>query len=140
MLCEQTTLLLSEFKNCVNTQQKKIAKLILLLVHATKCQNVKYKYLFAGKFMHPREALNKVIEVHKLKAVDIAKASGVNVHEISKFRNGHKDMTTSTFFKIAYSLPNTAKSHLLALCLFKNDEDNKYHNLKVPEKKTSYKV
>ena len=64
--------------------------------------------------MHPREALNKVIEVHKLKAVDIAKASGVNVHEISKFRNGHKDMMTSTFFKIAYSLPNTAKSHLLA--------------------------
>ncbi|MDJ0903729.1 MAG: hypothetical protein QNJ55_33560 [Xenococcus sp. MO_188.B8] len=105
-----------------------------------KAKYIKFKYLFAGKFMHPREALNKVIEVHKLKAVDIAKASGVNVHEISKFRNGHKDMMTSTFFKIAYSLPNTAKSHLLALCLFKNDEDNKYHNLKVSEKKTSYKV
>lgn len=90
--------------------------------------------------MHPREALNQVIKVHKLKAVDIAKASGVNVHEISKFRNGHKDMTTSTFFKIVYSLPNTAKSHLLALCLFKNDEDNKYHEIKVAEKSNSHIV
>ena len=83
--------------------------------------------------MHPREALNQVIKVHSLKAVDIAKASGVNVHEISKFRNGHKDMTTSTFFKIAYSLPNSAKSHLLALCLFKSEEDT-YHYLEVAKK------
>lgn len=90
--------------------------------------------------MHPREALNKVIKVHKLKAVDIAEASGVNVHEISKFRNGHKDMTTSTFFKIVYSLPNTAKSHLLALCLFKNDEDNEYHSIKLAKKNSKYKV
>lgn len=71
--------------------------------------------------MHAREALNIVIEMHKLKAVDISKASGVNVQEISKFRNGHKDMTTSTFFKIADALPNYAKSHLLALCLFEDE-------------------
>ena len=71
--------------------------------------------------MHPREALNTVIEVHNLKAVDISKSSGVDVYEISKFRNGHKDMTTSTFFKIVNALPNSAKSHLLALCLFQDE-------------------
>lgn len=70
--------------------------------------------------MHAREALNIVMETYKLKAVDISKISGVNVQEISKFRNGHKDMTTSTFFKVADALPNYAKSHLLALCLFED--------------------
>jgi plasmid maintenance system antidote protein VapI len=70
--------------------------------------------------MHAREALNTVIEVHNLKAVDISRLSGVDVHEISKFRNGHKDMTTSTFFKIVNALPISAKSHLLALCLFED--------------------
>ena len=91
--------------------------------------------------MHPREALNQVIKVHKLKAVDISKASGVDVYEISKFRNGHKDMTTSTFFKIAYSLPTSAKSHLLALCLFQNDDNNNYHDVsELAEKSNTYKV
>lgn len=140
MLRKSTTLLLSILKTCVNTQQNLFIKIHKLPVCATKWQNIYNKYLFKGRFMHPREALNQVIEVHKLKAVDIAKASGVNVHEISKFRNGHKDMTTSTFFKIVYSLPNTAKSHLLALCLFKNDEDNNYHNIKLVEKPNTYKV
>lgn len=71
--------------------------------------------------MHAREALNTVMEVHGFKAVDISKASGVNTQEISKFRNGHKDMNTATFFKIADALPNYAKSHLLALCLFEDE-------------------
>lgn len=65
--------------------------------------------------MDHREAFNTIIKVHKLKAVDIARQSGVDVHEISKFRNGHKDMTASTFFKLVDALPPVARSHFMAL-------------------------
>lgn len=78
--------------------------------------------------MHPRDALNAVMETHKLKAVDISKASGVDQHELSKFRNGHKDMNTATFFKIVHALPALAKAHLIALCM--TDEES-FQKLKV---------
>jgi predicted transcriptional regulator len=84
--------------------------------------------------MHAREALNEVMKVHHLKAVDISRNSGVDVYEISKFRNGKKDMTTQKFFKIVNALPNSAKSHLLALCMFENDV------ISVAEKTIKYKV
>lgn len=65
--------------------------------------------------MDHRKALNTVIKIHKIKAVDISKKSGVDVYEISKFRNGHKDMTASIFFKIIDALPPVARTHFMAL-------------------------
>ncbi len=84
--------------------------------------------MLINKHMHARDALNKVMKVHKLKAVDISRASGVDEYELSKFRNGHKDMTTATFFKIVHALPALAKSHLLALCM---SEEESLKHLKV---------
>ncbi len=96
--------------------------------------------------MDHREALNTVIKVHKIKAVDIAKKSGVDVYEISKFRNGHKDMTASVFFKIVDALPPVARSHFLALRQIKDTEpeinykDSPKKTMKIAEKSSEYKV
>ncbi len=85
--------------------------------------------------MDHREALNTVIKVHKIKAVDISKKSGVDVYEISKFRNGHKDMTASVFFRLVDALPPVARSHFSALRQIK-DEDQ-HNSTSKKEKETS---
>lgn len=96
--------------------------------------------------MDHREAFNTVIKVHKIKAVDIAKKSGVDVHEISKFRNGHKDMTATIFFKIVDALPPVARSHFSALRQIKDAEpeisykDKPKKAMKVAETTGKYKV
>lgn len=66
--------------------------------------------------MEFREALNETIRVFQLKAVDIAMASGVNEHEISRYRRGHKDINSTTLHKIISGLPKNARMYFLVLC------------------------
>ena len=66
--------------------------------------------------MEFREALNETIKVFHLKAVDIANSSGVNEHEISRYRHGRKDITSSTLNKIVNGLPVTARTFFLVIC------------------------
>ncbi|MGL4618718.1 MAG: GIY-YIG nuclease family protein [Chroococcidiopsis sp.] len=66
-----------------------------------------------------RVALDRTIKVFGLKAADIAKNSGViNVHELSKYRRGHKDIASKTFFKLVEAMPLNAKLYFTHLCVF----------------------
>lgn len=66
-----------------------------------------------------RVALDRTIKNFGLKAADIAKNSGaISVHELSKYRRGHKDIASKTFSKIIKSLPMNAKLHFIHLCVF----------------------
>jgi len=67
--------------------------------------------------MNYREALDEVITRFRLKAVDIAEATGVGQNQISRFRNGHNDLNAESFFKIIHALPPKAKMHFYALLM-----------------------
>lgn len=73
--------------------------------------------------MEPRVALDKTIKFFKLKASVLAKASGIDRHEISKYRRGHKDMGSVNLFKVVAALPLNAKLYFCHLCIFGEDAD-----------------
>jgi transcriptional regulator with XRE-family HTH domain len=68
--------------------------------------------------MEPRQALDQTLNYFDLKATDIAKASGVDAQELSRYRRGHKDMGSLRLFKIVETLPLNAKMYFYNLCLF----------------------
>lgn len=78
--------------------------------------------------MELRVALNKTIKFCELKAVDLAKASGVDQFEISKYRRGHKDMGSANLSKVIDSLPLSAKVYFSHLLIFGEDADFETQN------------
>lgn len=62
-----------------------------------------------------RSALNETIDRFDLQAVDIARDSGVSVHTISRFRNGHSKLNSEYLHRIVRALPATARIYLMAL-------------------------
>jgi transcriptional regulator with XRE-family HTH domain len=68
--------------------------------------------------MEPREALDKTFNYFELKASEVAKTSGVDAQELSRYRRGHKDMGSLRLFKIIETLPLNAKMYFYNLCLF----------------------
>jgi hypothetical protein len=71
-----------------------------------------------GCNMEPREALDKTLNYFDLKASDIAKTSGTDPQELSRYRRGHKDMGSLRLFRIIETLPLNAKMYFYNLCLF----------------------
>jgi hypothetical protein len=71
-----------------------------------------------GCTMEPREALDKTLNYFDLKATDIAKASGVDAQELSRYRRAHKDMGSLRLFKVIEILPLNAKMYFYNLCIF----------------------
>jgi len=89
--------------------------------HITRNNVVSLRNKQPVKAMEFREALNETINIFQLRAVDIAKASGVNEQEISRFRKGRKDVTAGTLYKLIQGLPANARVYFLMLC---NEDTN----------------
>ena len=62
-----------------------------------------------------RSALNETINRFDLQAVEIARISGVSIHTISRFRNGHTKLNSEYLHRIIQALPATARIYLMAL-------------------------
>lgn len=59
--------------------------------------------------MDPREVLDQTIKVFRLKASDLAQASGITVQMLSRYRNKHQDMNSLNVFEVLRSLPPEAQ-------------------------------
>lgn len=68
--------------------------------------------------MEPRVALDKTIKLHNLNAAQLARDSGVNKQELSRYRRQHKDMGSLSVFKVVDALPLKAKLYFWQLCFF----------------------
>lgn len=60
--------------------------------------------------MDPRDALNITIKAFGLKAADIARASGISVQMLSRYRKKHQDMTSLNAFQVVKVLPADARN------------------------------
>ena len=72
--------------------------------------------------MLPNEALDKVLEIYKISAADISRATGLDKTVISKYRNGHQDIGSKKLQQIILSLPPEAKTHYHLLFAYDNYE------------------
>ena len=86
--------------------------------------------------MEPWVALDQTIKFFKLKAVDLAAASGIDRHEISKYRRGHKDMGSHNLQKLITALPLKARLYYCYLCFFGEtlEIQDEFHNGKQGKK------
>lgn len=66
--------------------------------------------------MNPRKALDQTIKHFELKAKDLAELGGITEYELSKYRRGHKDMVSTTVFRIIKALPESARFYFYSLC------------------------
>jgi hypothetical protein len=87
--------------------------------------------------MKASEAYDYVLNEYKLKAKDIALATGKSEADISKFRNGHRNISADLLQLFVQALPPQAKAHFYML--FSYDEEKK-SELKVAEKDNKTKV
>lgn len=88
--------------------------------------------------MSPSDAFDYVLEKYKISNQQVCEMSGVSKSVVSKFRNGKSDISSTNLQKILKSLPAKVTQHFNMLYLI--DEPQINNNLKVSEKKTSYKV
>lgn len=94
-----------------------------LLRESTTQANIGSEGLSADERMDPRIALDRTIKFFKLKAINLSKASGVDRHELSKYRRGHKDMGSVSLIKIVNVLPLNARLYFCHLLIFGDNAD-----------------
>lgn len=68
--------------------------------------------------MKAYEAYNYVLNEYNIKAKDIAKATGKAETDISKFRNGHRNISVDILQELVNPLPMEARAHFAMLYLF----------------------
>jgi hypothetical protein len=73
--------------------------------------------------MKASEAYDYVLNEYKLKARDIALTTGKSEADISKFRNGHRNISADLLQLFVQALPPQAKAHFYML--FSYDEEKK---------------
>lgn len=71
--------------------------------------------------MDPRQAFDLTIKFFKLKASDIARESGIDIHEISKYRNRRKDVLSVRLIQLVGALPLNAQIYFWSLCIHGED-------------------
>lgn len=94
-----------------------------LLRESTTPANIEREGFDADSQMDPRIALDRTIKFFKLKAVDLSKASGLDKHELSKYRRGHKDMGSVNLMKVINVLPLNAQLYFCHLLIFGDNAD-----------------
>lgn len=62
--------------------------------------------------------LNHVFVIYNLKNVDIAEKAGMAPESISRYRNGHKDMTLETFMQLVGAMPPQASMEIMSAMSF----------------------
>ncbi len=73
--------------------------------------------------MKASEAYDFVLNEYKLKAKDISKATGKSEADISKFRNGHRNISADLLQLFVQALPPQAKAHFYMLFSYDNSEN-----------------
>jgi len=59
--------------------------------------------------MHAHEALDMTLRVFRLKAKDIAEASGISEDALSRYRHGRKDLYGKNLVAVIVALPEDAR-------------------------------
>jgi len=62
-------------------------------------------------------AFKITLDTFNLKASDISLSSGVDPHEISRFKNGRKDFTSKKLAKLIQGLPDQAQAYFWSLMM-----------------------
>ena len=92
------------------------------------------------------EAYDYVLNAYQIRAKDIAQATGKSETDISKFRNGHRNISADMLQLLVRALPVEARAHFNMLFSFQDaNPEIKYKNppkktMKVAEKTGEYKV
>lgn len=73
--------------------------------------------------MLAHEAFDYILEEYKISAKEISELSGIDKSVISRFRNGHTDISTNRLQKLIQSLPPQAKAHFYMLFSFNTKEE-----------------
>ena len=88
--------------------------------------------------MKASEAYNYVLRKYKIKAKDVAIATGYSETDISKFRNGHRNISADMLQELILALPLEARAHFNML--YSYSDSNQIAVPKVAEKHNNYKV
>ncbi len=92
------------------------------------------------------EAYDYVLNKYQIRAKDIAKATGKSETDISKFRNGHRNISAEMLQLLVRALPVEARAHFFILFFFQDaDPEISYKDapkktMKVAETSGEYKV
>jgi transcriptional regulator with XRE-family HTH domain len=74
--------------------------------------------------MKASEAFDFVLDYYGIQARDIAKKIGKSETHISKFRNGHRNISADLLQKIIIALPVMPRTHFCMLWMAESTEDN----------------
>jgi hypothetical protein len=85
--------------------------------------------------MKASEAYDYVLEKYNIKAKDIAELTGKSETDISKFRNGHRNISADLLQLFIYALPLEARAHFNMLYSYGD-----VSNVKVVQKDNKAKV
>lgn len=75
--------------------------------------------------MKASEAYDYVLNQYGIKAKDIAKITGKSESDISRFRNGHRNISTDLLQEFVQALPSQAKAHFYMLFAYEDEKLNK---------------
>lgn len=114
-------------KPCVNNKQK--------LVVYDKSEASLIVEVQEKPTMKASEAYDYVLEKYNIKAKDIAELTGKSETDISKFRNGHRNISADLLQLFIHALPLEARAHFNMLYSFGD-----VSNIKVVEKDNKAKV
>ena len=78
--------------------------------------------------MKASEAYDYVLNKYDIRAKDIAEATGKSETDISKFRNGHRNISADILQQLIHALPMEARAHFITLYSFSEN------NVKVVQK------
>lgn len=65
--------------------------------------------------MKPQDAFVKTIEAFGISIAEISKNTDIPLSNISRFKNGHQDMTSTRLFKIINAMPVPARLYFCSL-------------------------
>lgn len=73
--------------------------------------------------MKASEAYDYVLNYYKIKARDIAEKTGRSETDISKFRNGHRNISADLLQEFIQALPIEARAHFNMLFSYSENEE-----------------
>jgi hypothetical protein len=83
--------------------------------------SIKRFFLNKNKHMNTSKAFALTLEKFEIKASELSKRSGIDQQEISRFRNGHKDIVSQRLMMLIKAMPLHAQVYFWSLCMGKED-------------------
>jgi DNA-binding Xre family transcriptional regulator len=71
--------------------------------------------------MNTSQAFKNTLEKFDIKASDLSKKSGIDQQEISRFKNGRKDIVSQRLMTLVRAMPLHAQVYFWSLCMEENN-------------------